>query len=145
MAAYYGGESLSDSDIVVPKLEGGRSEPPTWLEDARRELRDLVMLETGWDSYGALAVEPTTIDRANALIKRIAAEAYFAPQPTIVPSTEGGVRLQWTRGGTYILVQVDAESPPTLYYEQTEGTSWEGTLGEEPKPLIKLLWEAATF
>ncbi len=112
-----------------------------WLADALSELRSLALLETGWDSYGGDPIAPVVADRVARLLRILAREPY--PRPSLVPTTSGGVQLEWY--GSVAELSLEVESPireVTLFYRDlSTDATWEGPLGDEPVPLEKVLWQ----
>src|SRR6266511_2295437 len=112
-----------------------------WLADALSELRSLALLETGWDSYGGDPIAPVVADRVARLLRVLAREPY--PRPSLVPTTSGGVQLEWY--GSVAELSLEVESPireVTLFYRDlSTDATWEGPLGDEPVPLEKVLWQ----
>jgi hypothetical protein len=82
---------------------------------ARRKMEALLALAPGWDSYSATAIER---DRAIAALGLIwLAIANGAPMPAIVPTSDGGIQLEWHRRGVDLEIRVISETSFEVYFE----------------------------
>lgn len=77
--------------------------------DAR--LKSLAALRDDWDSYGAKAPDVRAMERARQVCVVLA----FAP--SLVPTTSGGVQLEWHRDGLDIEIDIPAEGATEFYLE----------------------------
>lgn len=70
---------------------------PKWLPGALGRLVSLLQLPPGWDTYGSLPISPT------ALVSILSALAYAlppdVPEPSIVPTSDGGIQVEWHVAG----------------------------------------------
>lgn len=69
-----------------------------------KDLLALLSLQPDWDSYGALPVDPATLEFADGLLARTMRPG--SPKPTVVPTPSGGVQLEWHRAGIDLEVEV---------------------------------------
>ncbi len=79
--------------------------PPAWLREVEDEMVKLLSLEAGWDSYGALQVDPAQVVSAIALLRRIVNEVDTS-RPSVVPTNKGGVQLEWHERGTDLEIEM---------------------------------------
>ena len=76
-----------------------------WFRPVVSRLEGALSLAPGWDSYSAL---PTTATEVEAAILFLASFLdHDSAPPTIVPLPDGGIQLEWHRGG----VDVEATFP----------------------------------
>jgi hypothetical protein len=100
---------------------------PAWLMPVIKVMGELLSLPENWDSYGARRISP----EATAFALQLLSETMRAdtPVPAVVPTSRGGVQLEWhTRG---IDLEVEIKSPGRLYvsYEDhRHNVEWEGEL-----------------
>ena len=66
---------------------------PGWLHDAANQLISILDLAENWDSYGARRVSVRSVQAATELLDSVIDGE--TPQPSIVPTPEGGVQLEW--------------------------------------------------
>lgn len=76
-------------------------------EYLQRKLRSLMRLGPGWDSYGARAIYARAVDAALVFLVRSAQY----PRPSIVPTSKGGIQLEWHDGR----IDVEIEFTPDGY------------------------------
>lgn len=70
---------------------------PRWLNRALNEVDALRQLERNWDSYGAVPVNRMFLTEAASLLRELARSR--TPAPSVVPTSDGSVQLEWhTRG-----------------------------------------------
>ncbi|MGH8589599.1 MAG: hypothetical protein ACREXX_09795 [Gammaproteobacteria bacterium] len=92
--------SLPQSEIVVEV-----SQPePTWLYPALHRLQHLSRLGDNWDSYGGRPLTDKAILTALSVIARLLCDE--SVPPAIVPTSEGGVQLEWHREGDELEIRV---------------------------------------
>ena len=95
------------------------------------ELERLAALPPGWDSYGAKEITPLAIDGCRA----------FANSMSIVPTSEGGIQLEWHALGVDLEIEIapdgtikeqhDPQQPATSLGEGNSMTSLQSVVVEE--------------
>ena len=113
-------------------------EAPIWLSEIVAEIGELGRLEENWDSYGGKRVDPCCIEAAVSLLRSVLDAA--TSKPSVVPTSRGGIQLEWHRGG--IDLEVEIESPPRMnvsFADEQEGVQEELTLTSNIRPLVKYL------
>jgi hypothetical protein len=84
---------------------------PRWLNKVLKEVDALRYLERNWDSYGAPRVNRPSLVEAAGLLRELARPR--TPAPSVVPTSDGSVQLEWhTRG---IDLEVRWISPTTVH------------------------------
>lgn len=97
--------NFPSGDSVEVSLIGSGEEPSShWRIFAA--LKQLAQLERNWDSYGALPLNPRAVRRSVGLLASIVPA--IAPEPTVVPTRDGGVQFEWHRRG----IDVEVKVPP---------------------------------
>ncbi len=99
-------------------------------------LQQLKKLEEGWDAYGAPPIEERALRRTADLLRKVVTE--WAPLPDLMPSTDGGVIVEWYRPRRRLRITIPPEDTPTLFYRDEAGI-WEGPLDENAPDLRTLL------
>jgi hypothetical protein len=101
------------------------SDDQPWVRPMLEEFADLLSLPANWDSYGAREIDLSCVKFAFEKLLPLAMRPK-TPLPSVVPTTRGGVQLEWhTRG---IDLEVEVIAPGRLYaaYEdQRTGQFWE--------------------
>lgn len=111
-------------------------------EGARRavevQLLELSALRRGWDSYGALPPTPTAITRAGWVVQRLRDEGVVPP--TVAPSTDGGVRVEWGDTDRELTIEVGPHGEISTYcFDATENLEYEGPLTDPENPWARVL------
>ena len=63
-----------------------------WLDEAQRRLEELKGFRQNWDSYGGLPITLRSIESVRKYLTRLAADT---PQALVIPTSQGGVSLEW--------------------------------------------------
>lgn len=119
---------FENGELVTAQLNGSGSEP-TSLWHVLASLQRLAALSPGWDSYGAKPLNPSAVRRALNLLPLLLPE--YAPEPSVVPTRDGGVQFEWHRRGIDLEVKVPPTGPISYLVadaERGEEREWEGTL-----------------
>lgn len=107
--------------------------PPKWFMPILNKICELGDLSPGWDSYGAMPIDPKTVVFAINLLLIVLTPS--DPLPAVVPTSRGGVMFEWHDGG--IDFEIDVRSPYLIHVAFVDGTREE----EFEKPPIKLIRE----
>lgn len=102
------------------------------------DVRGLLELPPDWDSYGG---EPVDLKAAHEALRLLRMLIISGVQPPLLdPSSEGGVRMEWYRGGLELIIEIPPDDPPTLFFRELQTNEiWEGLLTDEDLPLGQLL------
>lgn len=124
---------LQGNDIIV-RLEG---RPPSWLLEFARRINQFEFLGPNWNSYGSRAVDPQSIVSALRALASIMHED--RPTPTVVPTVEGNLQLEWHLGGMDLEVVVEPRGPRYAYFADASGFEWEGEVSSDPNDLMQFV------
>lgn len=131
---------VSDADIgeVRPRVrievrdEGGTvtvaplglfQRPNSNMREIINESVSLLSLERGWDTYNADRIRPDAVERSLEFLMTVRVEN--RARPSVVPTVEGGIQLEWHQRG----VHVEVEFPPfedARVFVRQDDTEWEG-------------------
>jgi len=112
---------------------------PAWFGPTVQALSELLKLSSGWNSYGA---RPVDIGLVRSALELMAATMRpDTPPPSVVPTSRGGVQLEWHLGGIDLEVEVLAPGHFSVAYEDSgDGDDWEAELrGSDLKVLEEAL------
>jgi hypothetical protein len=110
----------------------GRPDPFAALCD---RLNALLALPGNWDSYGARPVDPTVAVQAAKILQLTMREE--TPRPAIVPTTDGGLQVEWHVHGIDLEVEILASGHLAVSFEDARrGTKWDKELGSDLTPLV---------
>src|SRR3954452_12705561 len=87
---------------------------PLWLNRTLAQLRDLATLATGWDTYAGRPIGRGLLyDALRFLLRQLNNDS---PAPSMVPTSDGGVLLEWHRAGVDVEVSFSDGEMPELYF-----------------------------
>lgn len=127
------GELLSSTTSSAPY--------PRWVEGVIRQIREIVKLQEGWDSYGARRVSPEAVDSVVDLLFSIMRTD--TPEPDIVPTAGGRAQIEWHMEGIDLEVEVLSTTRFFVSFEreQRPDQTWEGVLTTDLRRLSSLVLE----
>lgn len=116
-----------------------------WLKRVLDQAVELLELRDGWDGPRSRTVEPRVIEMLVVdVLPTIMPPGKHAIAPQLVPTREGGVQLEWHRGGWDVEVELSPYRRPWVDCERADGTDmWTGTLTDHVDPLRVVLKEIA--
>ncbi len=108
------------------------------LDPAIEKLAELLRLPSNWDTYGATMILPEAVVRAIQFIDQMIDNN--TPLPSIVPTTNGGIQLEWHTRGIDIEVDLSSASAWEVFWEDhLEGSQWEGIVGQDRSEFQKII------
>lgn len=119
--------------IVIPVMSekaAGR------LAKSIAELEALLDLEPNWDSYGAHPVRSSAFVQAIRLLAAVLATP--VRRPSIVPTPEGGIQLEWHEPDADLEFEIHPAGGIEVFLEMGDGETWEG-------PLVNSKWRLEQF
>lgn len=119
---------FANGEQLTARLSGSGSEP-TSLWHVLDSFQRLAALLPGWDSYGAKPLDPTAVRRTFNLLPALLLDD--SPEPSVVPTRDGGVQLEWHRRGVDLEVKVPPTGPISYLIADAgtgEEREWEGAL-----------------
>ncbi len=115
---------------------------PDWCRPIVRNLAEILALPEGWNSYGAKPVNLYAAVDAIGVLSTIM--PLDGPLPQVVPTSPGGVQLEWHKGGVDLEIVIKPSNPIHVSFEdQRNKASWEGDLGADRSQLKNILQELA--
>ena len=120
--------TLTETDLGVAQeslFQGIKwTSSETWFEPIRDSVYELLSLSENWDLYGAAQVKREFVASAAGLLRSIMDQD--TPAPAIVPTTPGGVQIEWHTNGIDLEIEVQSTSRINVWYENSRtGMSWE--------------------
>lgn len=114
------------------------AEEPRWRERTVLGLAKILGLSAGWDSYGAPRIQTRAVNLALHLLESAARDD--APAPIVVPTSDGGVQLEWHAWGLDVELEVPPqETPQLLFRDRRSAQEWEREVGADLGPLSEVL------
>lgn len=105
---------------------------PLWLGPTVAVLKELLLLEHNWDSYGALPVDVLQVLAALEWLDGIMQDDM--PTPQLVPTNRGGIQIEWHHSGIDIEIETLVRKRFLVSYEdrnRSEEDEWEQDLGSD--------------
>jgi len=129
-------EVLIDSESGISQIEEAYTTPrealmgdvlfgrrvlpaPAWFEQSRKQLTRLLLLPENWDSYGAVAPLPETVQSSYGFLMFVVRNVAI-PLPYISATPNGGVFFLWKNGSSEIEVDIVSPSEASYLYENTD-------------------------
>ncbi len=94
-----------------------KEKPDDCLLPILYEICDLGFLQPNWDSYDAKSIAPEAAASAMGALTDLLTEG--DPLPSVVPTSRGGILLEWHEGG--IDLEVDVQSPSSIHVSFEDG------------------------
>ena len=110
---------------------------PSWVDSTLRQLEALSGLGKDWDSYGAPSVTRSRIPQAYSLIQAVMDDR--APAPTLVPTPDGSIQIEWPSCDVELEVSLVSDADLDVVFDDLRGEvpSYEGVLSYNIAPLVK--------
>lgn len=145
-AARTGAEESSPPSSIyfqhpVSSQEVGRRSP--WLVSVQHEIRDLLLLEAGWDLYSARPIDERAVATAQVIV--LEAARFGCPRPSIVPMSRGGIQVEWHTRGMNIEVTIPSHGSSVVVWSEDlrQQVEEEFELNEDLDPLRSVLMTLA--
>lgn len=111
---------------------------PAWSHDLVMRIGQLGELTRGWDSHGALPVDPRCAESAVRFLLSVLDASI--PKPFVVPTVQGGIQFEWHRAGVDLEVEIRSPAGFRVYFaDEHTGEESEATLSANLLPLVPLL------
>lgn len=121
-----------------PDFERAPLVVPRWLDRAKGELRRLADLPEDWDSYGGRPPNSASIARTLEVLDLLMEGD--VPLPNFIPTSDGGVQLEWHRRGIDLEIEVKPSGRVAVYYlNGASGTEWEKDLTSSLDSLVPIV------
>lgn len=101
---------------IGPNFFWFEMEPEKWVYPLLTRISEICSLPQGWDSYGARQIDPLVAEKAVSLLLELLSAN--DPMPSIVPTTGGGIMLEWHEGGIDLEVDVSTPDKTLVSFEE---------------------------
>jgi hypothetical protein len=110
---------------------------PPWLPAAERRINALLALPANWDGEGAPSINFDCAMGAFGFL--FSNSMHETPAPQLVPTSAGGVQVEWHMGGTDFEIRFDPQEQATYFYSGADGREIEGEVSEQLSTVGSLL------
>ena len=115
-------------------MTSSRSE---WLRATTNRLSELMRLEKGWDSYSGKPLSPPSAYFSMQLLLEVASDK--TPAPHLVPTTSGGLQIEWHRGRRSLEILVRRPNHVEVWSRSEDGAERELNLSYRFGELVPLV------
>lgn len=128
--------SLDESALTLQRMHfaipGSLALRSSWIHAVDIEIKELLLLSEGWDGAAAYPVSVEAVSDARALAAEICNALPALRHPTVTPSIDGRVVLEWHSANRHIDLTVGRESIEVFYEDDEQGLDWDGLLPDSP-------------
>lgn len=122
------------------RVSGAASRNAVWLQSVAVRLRRLITLPPNWNSYGGLPVSPFAAGTAISMLYDLLRDS--DPAPTIVPTSRGGVQIEWHTLSKDLEIEIAPSGDTRIYYSnEDDDFEWEGNRRDCPFSLLEVIRE----
>jgi hypothetical protein len=123
------GISLQEHEVVVSFRTTSEIRSAKWLNQTIAEIVRLMWLPRDWNSDNPRQIEPKSIEKILAVLLTIL-DSDSTP-PAVVPTTRGGVQVEWHQNGIDLEIESFNSSKLEYYFSDSKGDK-EGTIEDDP-------------
>ena len=128
--------SLDESALTLQRMHfaipGSLAPQSSWIHAVDIEIKGLLLLSEGWDGVAAYPVPVEAVSEARALAAEICGALPALRHPTVTPSIDGRVVLEWHSPTRHIDFTVGRDSIEVFYEDEEQGLDWDGLLPDAP-------------
>jgi len=124
--------SVQENTVIVSLKMASQISPAKWLSQTVSELVRLLWLPKDWNSDNSELINTKAIEKILALLLTIL-EPDSTP-PVVVPTTRGGVQVEWHQNGIDLEIEAFNSSKLEYYFSSSKGEQ-EGTIEDDPAVL----------
>ena len=110
---------------------------PPWIIEVRNRLEYLRNLPEDWDREGAPRIDFECWMKSLVLLLECAANE--TPAPQFIPTSEGGLQLEWHVDGIDLELRFSPTEPSTFYHVDRHGIEAEGLIEAEGQQISSIL------
>ena len=93
-----------------------------WFHPTVGRLEGFLSLKEDWNGYGEQPIHESAVKRAVAVLDDVCP---MGPEPWVVPTSDGGVQIEWAAGGFEIEVEVPPTGPAQILIVEPSGGEFE--------------------
>lgn len=98
---------------------------PKWLYPTLQVMKEFSALLANWDSYGSRRIDDLAIYHAVKFLLMVVG-AKDGPVPIVVPTSRGGIQLEWHAIGADLEVEFSPKSGASaIFFNRTANEVWE--------------------
>jgi hypothetical protein len=121
--------SVGENTVIVSLKTASEISSVKWLNQTIIGLVRLLWLPKDWSSDNPERINPRVIEKILALLLTILEPD--SPPPVVVPTTRGGVQVEWHQNGIDLEIEAFNSSKLEYYFGGSEGEQ-EGAIEDDP-------------
>jgi hypothetical protein len=131
-------------DRPLRRPNRARALRPAWLGRVAERIDSFLKLPENWNSYGAKAIKAHFAKFAGIFVQSVAEPSL--PEPSVVPTVQGGVQVEWHTRGIDLEVRFEAGDRISVSFEdRREGLEWQSEFKfNDVNPLPPILAKLCT-
>ena len=94
-----------------------RNQP--WFLPIKAQLQKFLVFEENWNGYGESSIHEEAVNQAIAVLDKIVSET--TPKPDIVPTSRGGIQIEWVSTDFEIEVEILPTGPAQIIIVESSG------------------------
>lgn len=89
-----------------------------WFHPTLSQLESFLSLREDWDGYGAQPIHESAVKRAVAVLNAVCPAG---PEPWTVPTSDGGVQIEWAHEGLEVEIEILPTGPAQILIVEPSG------------------------
>lgn len=106
-----------------------------WFLETIAQILELLSLGDNWNGYGESAIHTSSVKRAVNVLDVIGSEG---PSPEVVPTSAGGIQLEWVGNGFEIEVEIPPSGAASVFVVDPQGNETEHLVAARSKVWLEL-------
>ena len=94
----------------------------SWFRPTLDRMLEFLSLQENWNGYGESPIHESAVKRAVDVLNEVCREG---PCPSVVPTANGGVQIEWAVGGFEIDVEIPPSGPAAILIVEPSGQETE--------------------
>jgi hypothetical protein len=126
----------------TPRVQVNAWTVASHIESVVKRIQDLAQLPENWDSYGGRTISAVSVFSALQFVGTTVGPS--TPHPSVVPTSEGGLQLEWHRAGVDLEVEFLPSGARSVYFfDSASNESWERELGPATRDVDEVIAKLA--
>lgn len=89
-----------------------------WFQPTLDRMLGFLSLGENWNGYGELPIHESAVKRAVDVLNEVCTTG---PSPIVVPTSDGGIQIEWRTGGFEIEVEIPPSGPAEILIVDPSG------------------------
>lgn len=125
-------ETMSAHDVYLGATTRAADQHSDWLHDVQVDIKELLLLNSGWDGTVADPVSLQAVENSRQLIASVHEALPTLRRPVVTPTIDGRVVIEWHSNEAHFDLNVGNVDVLVFCEARDEGIEWEGSAQEIP-------------